>query len=47
MMSIVLDRTQHPHPTEKPAKGQGRSHIISEERLIEEILKAAGLEPLD
>jgi hypothetical protein len=35
------------HPTGTPAMGNRESKLKTEELLIEEILKAAGLDPLD
>lgn len=47
MMTEQIDRTIHLLPAGKPAAEQHESEPKADEILIEEILKAAGLEPLD
>ena len=46
-MSEVYNRTAHLRPTGEPSTVQQKSETKVEEILIEEILKAAGLEALD
>jgi hypothetical protein len=47
MMTDLLDRTVHLHPAGEPATVQRQGKPKADEALIEEILQAAGLEPLD
>lgn len=47
MMMEKTGRTAHLYPAGKPAVAQREAKPEAEESLIEEILKAAGLEALD
>lgn len=47
MRSKQFERIAHSLPAGKPVAGQWESKSKAEEKLIEEILAAAGLEPLN
>lgn len=46
-MMRLMERTAHLHPAGRPATEKRQSKPTADEILIEEILKAAGLEALD